>query len=217
MGLCVADFVCAPRFLQDVAEWEKTASPRDQEALVQVLATIVADPELRARVTSFYDRHNPSYLHRGMLIVRRLWNPQPASAFSHSVFALADRECSDEARHPGPSRPCKASSGKGTGGMGRANRLGGPCNLWLLLLRAGRAAAAIEYGLRGRKQHRDRVQLANRLHKNKGLPDVSKLLTDLHNAQKYASYGDVRPPRLVAENVAHEIEEFVEAVAAIVK
>ena len=78
-------------------------------------------------------------------------------------------------------------------------------------------AAAVEYGLRGRKQHRDRVQLANRLHKNKGLPDVSKLLTDLHNAQKYASYGDVRPPRLVAENVTREIEEFVEAVAAIVK
>jgi hypothetical protein len=61
----VADFVCAPRFLQDVTEWEKTASPRDQEALVQVLAAIVADPELRGRVPSFYDPQNPSYLYRG--------------------------------------------------------------------------------------------------------------------------------------------------------
>jgi hypothetical protein len=61
----VADFVCAPRFLQDVAECEKTASPRDQEALVQVLAAIVADPELRGRVPSFYGLQNPSYLYRG--------------------------------------------------------------------------------------------------------------------------------------------------------
>ena len=78
-------------------------------------------------------------------------------------------------------------------------------------------AAAVEYGLRGRKHHRDRVQLANRLHKNKGLPDVGKLLTDLHNAQKYASYGDVKAPHLVAEDVAHQIEEYVEAVVVIVK
>ena len=78
-------------------------------------------------------------------------------------------------------------------------------------------AAATQYRLRGGKQHRDRVQLANRLHKNKGLPDAGKLLTDLHNAQKYASYGDVRPPRLVAEDVAREIEEYVEAVAKIIK
>jgi hypothetical protein len=49
----------------DVAEWEKTASPRDKEALVQVLAAIVADPGLRGRVPSFYDLQNPSYLYRG--------------------------------------------------------------------------------------------------------------------------------------------------------
>jgi hypothetical protein len=61
----VADFVCAPRFLLDVAEWEKTASPRDKEALVQVLAAIVADLGLPGRVPSFYDPHNPSYLYRG--------------------------------------------------------------------------------------------------------------------------------------------------------
>jgi hypothetical protein len=78
-------------------------------------------------------------------------------------------------------------------------------------------AAATEYGMRGKKQHRDRVQLANRLHKNKGLPDVGNLLTDLHNAQKYASYGDVRAPNLDAEHVAREIEEYVEAVATMIK
>jgi hypothetical protein len=34
-------------------------------------------------------------------------------------------------------------------------------------------AAATEFGLRGRKQHREGVQLASRLHRNKGLPDVT--------------------------------------------
>jgi hypothetical protein len=61
----VADFICQLQFLRDVAEWEKTASPRDKEALVQILAAIVADPELRGRIPSFYDPQNPSYLYRG--------------------------------------------------------------------------------------------------------------------------------------------------------
>ena len=61
----MADFVCEPRFLLDVAEWEKTASPRDKEALVQVMAAIVADPALPGRVPSYYDPQNPSYLYRG--------------------------------------------------------------------------------------------------------------------------------------------------------
>ncbi len=61
----MADFVCTPRLLHDVAEWEKTASPRDLEALDQALAAIIADPELRGRVPSFYDLQNPSYLYRG--------------------------------------------------------------------------------------------------------------------------------------------------------
>jgi len=61
----VADFTCKPRFLLDLAEWEKRASPRDKEALVRIIAAIVADPGLPGRVPSFYDPQNPTYLYRG--------------------------------------------------------------------------------------------------------------------------------------------------------
>ncbi|MGB8685426.1 MAG: hypothetical protein WCD12_21280 [Candidatus Binatus sp.] len=78
-------------------------------------------------------------------------------------------------------------------------------------------AAATECGLKGKRQHRDKVQLAKTLHKTKGLPDVAKLLTHLHRAQKYKSYGDVKPPPLDPGDVAREIEEYVEAVSKIVE
>lgn len=58
------DFSFSPRFLQDLAEWEATASPREREALDQVLATIVANPALPGRSLSFYDPLAPSYLYR---------------------------------------------------------------------------------------------------------------------------------------------------------
>jgi hypothetical protein len=60
----VAEFVFSRRFLRDVAGWEKNASPRDQEALAQVLAAIAADPALPGRAPSFYDPQAPSYLYR---------------------------------------------------------------------------------------------------------------------------------------------------------
>jgi len=78
-------------------------------------------------------------------------------------------------------------------------------------------AAAVQHGLKGKRQHRDKVQLANTLHKKNGLPDVGDLLTHLHHAQKYVSYGDVKPPPLDPQDVANEIEQYVEAVAKIVK
>ncbi len=61
----MADFVCTPRFLRDFTDWEKSASPRDREALDRVMAAIVADPASPGRVPSFYDLQNPSYLYRG--------------------------------------------------------------------------------------------------------------------------------------------------------
>lgn len=60
----MADFIFSQRFLLDVAGWEKTASPRDQQALDQVLARIAADPALPGRAPSFYDPQVPSYLYR---------------------------------------------------------------------------------------------------------------------------------------------------------
>ncbi len=60
----MAEFLFARRFLLDVADWEKNVSPRDRDALEQVLAAIAADPSLPGRVPSFYDPQAPSYLYR---------------------------------------------------------------------------------------------------------------------------------------------------------
>lgn len=60
----MAEFFFARRFLQDLAEWGATASPRDREALEKALASIAANPALPRRVPSFYDPIRPSYLYR---------------------------------------------------------------------------------------------------------------------------------------------------------
>ena len=73
-------------------------------------------------------------------------------------------------------------------------------------------AAATHQGLKVRRQHRSKIQLAKSLHKKMGLPDIGELLALLHQAQKYASYGDVNPPAFDPQDVATEIEEYVEAV-----
>ncbi len=60
----MAKFIFARRFLRDVADWEKGASPRDRDAFDQVLSAISADPTLPGRALSFYDPQRPSYLYR---------------------------------------------------------------------------------------------------------------------------------------------------------
>ena len=60
----MAKFIFARRFLREVADWEKGASPRDRDALDQVLSGISADPTLPGRALSFYDPQRPSYLYR---------------------------------------------------------------------------------------------------------------------------------------------------------
>lgn len=60
----MAEFAFSPRFLQDLAEWEQTASAKDKEALDKTLAAIVQNPALAGRVPSFYDPLVPSYLYR---------------------------------------------------------------------------------------------------------------------------------------------------------
>ena len=66
----MAEFVFARRFLREVANWDKSASPRDREALERVLSRIAADPALPGRVSSFYDPQRPSYLYRaGSLLI----------------------------------------------------------------------------------------------------------------------------------------------------
>lgn len=75
-------------------------------------------------------------------------------------------------------------------------------------------AAALYFWSRTSKKHWDKVDFASELHRERKLPDVSDLLRDLNNARKAAAYGDVEAPDLDAEDVALQIEQFVNAVAA---
>jgi hypothetical protein len=78
----VADFVFSRRFLREVMDWEKSASPRDREALEQVLAAIAVDPALPGRVPSFYDPQAPSYLYRaGSFLVHYRLTPDDKAEF----------------------------------------------------------------------------------------------------------------------------------------
>lgn len=87
--------------------------------------------------------------------------------------------------------------------------------------RARKAAAVADSG-RGSAGHllRDywaRVNVAGVLHRQHGLPDVSDLLRDLNEARKSEAYGDVVAPKLDAEDVATEIEVYVDSVGKLVR
>ena len=58
------EFSFSPRFLQELTEWEQTASPKDRAQLDRILAAIVQNPMLAGRAPSFYDPLVPSYLYR---------------------------------------------------------------------------------------------------------------------------------------------------------
>lgn len=66
--------------------------------------------------------------------------------------------------------------------------------------------------------HSRKVQEARHLTVEKGLPDVGDLLVDLNNMRKYETYGDADPPDgLDPEDVASEIEEYVEIVRSLLE
>jgi hypothetical protein len=76
-------------------------------------------------------------------------------------------------------------------------------------------AAALHFGIKTTHIHSEKADIASRLHEEQGLADVSDLLVDLNYARKAAAYGDVEPPELDPEDVASEIEAYVESVATI--
>ena len=84
-------------------------------------------------------------------------------------------------------------------------------------LEAAVEAAAIHAKLRTSRKHWEKAEIAGELHRKHGLPDVEELLNDLNESRKAAAYGDVPGPDLVAEDVATEIERYVEAVEKFVK
>ena len=63
--------------------------------------------------------------------------------------------------------------------------------------------------------HAEKADIAFRLHEERNLLDVSDLLVELNFARKAVAYGDVEPPELDPEDVANEIQEYVEAVATL--
>jgi pyruvate-formate lyase len=82
-------------------------------------------------------------------------------------------------------------------------------------LEAAVEEAALHFGLGTCRKHWEKVDLAEALHRKKGLPDITDLLRDLNDARKAAAYGDVSFPQLDAEDISSEIEAYVDEVAAI--
>ena len=82
-------------------------------------------------------------------------------------------------------------------------------------LEAAVEAAALHAGVPTTTKHWEKVDVASELHERYGLPDVASLLGDLNDARKAAAYGDIDIPDLDAEEVATEIEQYVDAVSAL--
>ncbi len=84
-------------------------------------------------------------------------------------------------------------------------------------LEAAIVAAATHIGLETKSTHWAKADVAQTLHEDHGLPDIQDLLRDLNQARKAAAYGDIVAPDLDPEDVASEIESYMNAVEKIVK
>jgi hypothetical protein len=83
-------------------------------------------------------------------------------------------------------------------------------------LEAAVMAAAKHLGWSVRPSHRDKADAAERLSREKGLPDIHDLLWRLNAARKSAAYGDAPFPELDAEDVAIEIERYLDAIKELI-
>jgi len=84
-------------------------------------------------------------------------------------------------------------------------------------LEAAVEAASLHFGMAVNKNHYARVEAAQTLHLDCGLSDVSALLRDLNEARKSEAYGDVQAPELDAEDVASEVESYIETVSRLLE
>ena len=73
-------------------------------------------------------------------------------------------------------------------------------------------AAALHTGIVPQKTHPAKANAALQLATSHGLADVSSLLVQLNDARKAEAYGDVARPDLDPEDVARELEMYVESV-----
>lgn len=79
-------------------------------------------------------------------------------------------------------------------------------------------AAALHLGQERPGGHREKADTAEVLAEEHDLPDIDGLLRDLNDMRKHEAYGDVDPPDgLSAEEVAAEVEEYVESVGALLQ
>ena len=65
----MADYLFSRKFLEELALFEKSVSPRYLKNLEETLAAIAHNPHLAGRVPSFYDPSAPSYLYRSGIIL----------------------------------------------------------------------------------------------------------------------------------------------------
>ncbi len=68
-----------------------------------------------------------------------------------------------------------------------------------------------------RRTHPDKARAARLLADKYRLPDVSNSLSELNSARKAMAYGDTVFPQLDAQDVASEVEQYVDAVAALLE
>jgi hypothetical protein len=88
----------------------------------------------------------------------------------------------------------------------------------LYALEAATVAAGLHLGVATKRTHWNKAELARDLAKNQGLPDVAGLMSDLNEMRKSEAYGDIAsPPTLDPQEVAREVEEYVDAVDELLK
>lgn len=76
--------------------------------------------------------------------------------------------------------------------------------------------AAEVKGISVARTHPMKVEAAKKLHKDHGLPKIDDLLVELNSARKSVAYGDIDMPRLDAEQVAIDIEDYFNQVEKLV-
>jgi hypothetical protein len=90
-------------------------------------------------------------------------------------------------------------------------------SLYGYCLEAAVEAAAAHVGAKASRKHWEKADIAGQLNKNHGLTDIEQLLRDLNEARKSAAYGDLPAPNLNPEDVASQIEDYVDAVADLIE
>ena len=75
-------------------------------------------------------------------------------------------------------------------------------------------AAAIHAGIVTQESHPAKASAAQQLAASHRLPDISGLLVELNDARKAEAYGDVARPELDPEHLARTLEQYLEAVEA---